>query len=76
MPKKRPADQFHEDESRRLYAAHLLTRYCRVVQLLAGDTIEIAPRAGHRLTILHQVDAGGRLTRVLLGPAPAGKPRG
>jgi hypothetical protein len=70
MPKKpkRASDQFHEDENRRLYADHLLPRYCRVVQLLPGDAIEIACRPGHRLTIVHQVEGDKRSMRIVLGP--------
>jgi hypothetical protein len=66
MPKKPPAAK--EDEARQLYAGHLLARYCRVVSLLPGDAIEIAPRPGHRISFVHQVDAGGRITRIVAAP--------
>jgi hypothetical protein len=70
-PTKPPAK---DDEARQLYAAHLLARYCRVVQLLPGDAIEIAPRPGHRISFVHQVDAGGRITRIVVAPLTTSTP--
>jgi len=59
-----------DDEAARVYRDHLLARYVRVVRLIDGDAIEIAPRPGHRLTIAHEVDGDRRSMRVVVGPIP------
>jgi hypothetical protein len=64
-----------ELENERVFRDMLLYRYCQIVRLLPGDLIEVAPRAGHHLSVVYRVDsAGQRAVRIVLGPiAAAGK---
>src|SRR5258707_15432075 len=74
-PAKPPAAPAKEDEAEAVLRTTLLCRYLRVAAR-HGDAIEVALRAGCRISIAHDVDAENRRSlRILVGPAPAGKPR-
>lgn len=55
-------------ESRRLYEAHFLNRYLRVLDVLDGDAIEIAVRPGHALRVIHIAGDDAKVTRIIVSP--------
>lgn len=59
----------HEAEARRLLEQSYISRYLKVLAVGDGDVIEVVPRPGHRITIVHAAtDDGPRITRFLIGP--------
>jgi hypothetical protein len=77
MPKKpkstsESAYQEQELETERVYRTTLLCRYLQVTHR-HGDALELSPKPGCRISFVHYVGEGGRITRIVLAPAVAAK---